>query len=88
MGFSRTLAVWSSDLSFDDLPEAVVPWVKAAVLDFLAVSAAGSQADGVARRILSDERVEIIINIVNDLENLKNVSEVISMVSNQSEYAS
>jgi 2-methylcitrate dehydratase PrpD len=47
MGFSRTLAVWSSDLSFDDLPEAVVPWVKAAVLDFLAVSAAGSQADGV-----------------------------------------
>ena len=47
MGFSRTLAVWSSDLSFDDLPEVVVPWVKAAVLDFLAVSAAGSQADGV-----------------------------------------
>ena len=41
-----------------------------------------------ARRILSDERVETIINIVNDLENLKNVGEVISMVSKQSEYAS
>jgi hypothetical protein len=42
MGFSRTSAVWSSGLSFDDLPEAVVPWVKAAVLDLLAVSAAKS----------------------------------------------
>jgi 2-methylcitrate dehydratase PrpD len=55
MGFSRTLAVWSSGLSFDDLPEAVVPWVKAEVLDFLAVGAAGSQAVGVGIRAMLEK---------------------------------
>ena len=47
MGFSRTLAEWSAGLSYDALPSGVVPWVKAAVLDYLAVSAAGARAEGV-----------------------------------------
>jgi 2-methylcitrate dehydratase PrpD len=81
MRLSRTLAGWSSGLSFDDLPEAVVRWVKAAVLDFLSIGAAGSQAVGVEIRAT-------ITNIVSDIENLKNVGEVTAMVSKQGEYTS
>ena len=43
MGFTRTFADWASGLAYEDLPGEVVPWVKAATLDYLAVCLAGCQ---------------------------------------------
>ncbi|MBI4183132.1 MAG: MmgE/PrpD family protein [Proteobacteria bacterium] len=48
MGFTRTLAEWTAALRYEDLPPAALPWVKAATLDYLAVSLAGCGAPGVA----------------------------------------
>ena len=45
MGFTKTLARWIVDLRYDDLPTAVVPWVKAAVTDYFAVALAGCPAE-------------------------------------------
>lgn len=47
MGLSKTLADWTSSLKFNDVPSAAIPWVKAAIIDYLAVSAAGCRAPGV-----------------------------------------
>ena len=46
MGFTKILARWIVDLRYDDLPAAVVPWVKAAVTDYFAVALAGCPAEG------------------------------------------
>jgi 2-methylcitrate dehydratase PrpD len=48
MSFTTTLSKWISGLRYDDLPAAVTPWVKAAVLDYFAVALAGCKAEGLA----------------------------------------
>lgn len=46
MGFTKTLSRWIVDLRNEDLPREVLPWVKAAVTDYLAVALAGCPAAG------------------------------------------
>jgi 2-methylcitrate dehydratase PrpD len=46
MGFTKTLSRWIVDLRYEDLPPAVLPWVKAAVTDYFAVALAGCPAEG------------------------------------------
>ena len=41
MSFTKTLSAWVSGLKYEDVPQAAVPWVKAAVLDYFAVALAG-----------------------------------------------
>ena len=52
MPFTTTLARWTSGLRYQDLPSGVLPWVKAAVTDYLAVALAGCPAKGM--RIIKD----------------------------------
>ena len=42
MSFTKTLSTWVSGLKYEDVPQAAVPWVKAAVLDYFAVALAGA----------------------------------------------
>ena len=48
MSFTTTLSKWIAGLRYGDLPSAVTPWVKAAVLDYFAVALAGCKAEGLA----------------------------------------
>jgi 2-methylcitrate dehydratase PrpD len=48
MSFTKTLSKWIADLRYETLPEPVLPWVKAAVLDYFAVALAGCKAEGLA----------------------------------------
>src|SRR5688572_32745706 len=44
MSFTKTLSEWISRLRYEHVPQAAVPWVKAAVLDYFAVALAGCRA--------------------------------------------
>jgi 2-methylcitrate dehydratase PrpD len=44
MSFTKTLSRWISGLTYEAVPRAAVPWVRAAVLDYLAVALAGCRA--------------------------------------------
>src|SRR5688572_8775742 len=44
MSFTKTLSKWISGLDYDNVPQAAVPWVRAAVLDYFAVALAGCRA--------------------------------------------
>ena len=44
MSFTKTLSKWISELDYDSVPQAAVPWVRAAVLDYFAVALAGCRA--------------------------------------------
>lgn len=44
MSFTKTLSRWISELRYEGVPPAAVPWVRAAVLDYFAVALAGCKA--------------------------------------------
>ena len=48
MSFTKTLSKWISELRYDSVPAAALPWVKAAVLDYFAVALAGCKAKDLA----------------------------------------
>jgi 2-methylcitrate dehydratase PrpD len=48
MSFTRTLSAWIAGLTYESVPDAALPWVKAAVLDYFAVALAGCKAEGLA----------------------------------------
>ncbi|MDB5863863.1 MAG: MmgE/PrpD family protein [Betaproteobacteria bacterium] len=48
MSFTKTLSTWIAGLRYESVPEAALPWVKAAVLDYFAVALAGCKAHDLA----------------------------------------
>lgn len=46
VGFTKALSRWIAGLRYEDVPQAAIPWVKAAVLDYFAVALAGCRAEG------------------------------------------
>jgi 2-methylcitrate dehydratase PrpD len=47
MEMTGTFALWSNNLDYSDIPAEALPWVKAATIDFLAVTLAGCRSPGV-----------------------------------------
>ena len=72
MSFTKSLAEWIVGLRYEDLPGAVVPWVKAATTDYLAVALAGCPAEGMklVRKHVWSQYAKGDVTVIGDTERL------------------
>ena len=72
MSFTKTLSKWISELRYESVPEAAVPWVKAAVLDYFAVALAGCKAEGLAilRKYVASQYAKGDATIIGEQERM------------------
>lgn len=72
MSFTKSLAQWIVGLRFEDLPGAVVPWVKAATTDYFAVALAGCPAEGMklVRKHVWSQYAKGDVTVIGDTERL------------------